>query len=193
MLTETAIRGALAALDRELGRRGVKGEICLFGGAVMVLAFHARQSTKDVDAIFAPTGIIRELADIVGRERGWESGWLNDGVKGWLSSRKDVADAGLNLPYLTVLMPVPEYLLAMKCMAARVESQSRDLEDVKCLVRHLGLQDAAAVLAVVEAYYPRGLIPVKTQYFVETAFEEMAAEAGTVSPPPDVGTGDTPR
>lgn len=182
MITETEIREALAALDRELGRRGVRGEICLFGGAVMVLAFHARQSTRDVDAIFAPVGIMRELAGVVGRDRGWDEGWLNDGVKGWLSSRQDIADAGLNLPHLTVLMPVPEYLLAMKCMAARVESESRDFEDVKCLVRHLGLRDTAAVLAIVEAYYPRGLIAVKTQYFVEAAFEEMAGAPEAITP-----------
>lgn len=142
----------------------------------MVLAYHARQSTKDVDAIFAPAAVIRELANEVGQEHGWEEGWLNDGVKGWLSSHQKMADAGLNLTSLAVLMPVPEYLLAMKCMAARAESGSRDMDDVKFLIRHLGLRQANEVLSIVEEYYPRGLITVKTQYFVEAAFEELATD-----------------
>ena len=183
MLSETEIREALTALDGALARRCIRGEICLFGGAVMVLAFHARQSTKDIDAIFAPAAVIRELASELGDERGWEEGWINDGVKGFLSSRQDVADAGLNLSHLSVMMPVPEYLLAMKCMAARAESESRDLEDVIFLVQHLGLRDKDAVLSIVESYYPPGLITVKTGYFVEAAFEELQASESKANPP----------
>ena len=43
---ETILR-ALGRLSELLGARGVKGEICLLGGTVMVLAFNARASTKD--------------------------------------------------------------------------------------------------------------------------------------------------
>ena len=85
MLDGENIREALALPDAELGKRGIRGEICLFGGAVMVLAYQARQPTKDVDAFFAPTGPIRELAAHLASKRGWEPDWINDGVKGWLS------------------------------------------------------------------------------------------------------------
>jgi hypothetical protein len=51
-LTREEISAALGALSEMLGELGVHGEICLFGGKVMVLAFTARLSTKDVDAIF---------------------------------------------------------------------------------------------------------------------------------------------
>lgn len=47
-LTREAILAALLALSDELAKQSVIGEICLFGGAVMVLAFTARISTKDV-------------------------------------------------------------------------------------------------------------------------------------------------
>lgn len=176
MLGEAEIRQALAALDASMAKRGIKGEVCLFGGAVMVLAFQARQSTRDVDAVFAPATAVREAVAEVGQERGWAGDWLNDGVKGFVSARRNVQDAGLNLPNLAVTMPVPEYLLAMKCMAARAGQGSRDMDDVKFLIRRLGLPNPGAVLTLVEDYYPPQRLTVKTRYFVEAAFEEMAAE-----------------
>src|SRR5947207_203140 len=61
-LAREQILAALGALSDELGKKGIIGEICLFGGTVMVLAFRARLSTKDVDALFQPTPLIREAA-----------------------------------------------------------------------------------------------------------------------------------
>lgn len=72
-------------------------------------------------------------------------------------------------------MPVPEYLLAMKSMAARVggtTGEFSDLPDIVFLIRHLQLKSAAAVLEIVAQYYPANRIPVKTQYLVEGLFEE---------------------
>ena len=181
MITEEEIRGSLAALDRALAMQGIRGEICLFGGAVMVLAFHARQSTKDVDAIFAPAADIRALAARVGRDRGLEEDWINDGVKSFVSSRASFVPLELQFSNLSVLMPVPEYLLAMKCMAARTGESSRDMEDAKFLIRHLGLDSPETVLTTVEAYYPAGRITPKTRYFVEAAFEELASTGPSVA------------
>jgi hypothetical protein len=70
---------------------------------------------------------------------------------------------------------VPEFLLAMKCMAARLggaEGEASDVPDILFLIRHLALQSPAAVLEIVGRYYPAGRIPVKTQYLVEGLFEE---------------------
>ncbi len=50
-----------------------------------MLAFSARESTRDVDtAILAPreARIVRELARQVAVERDWPEDWLNDGVPG---------------------------------------------------------------------------------------------------------------
>lgn len=175
-LTREAILRALDLLAQELSKQNVTGEICLFGGTVMVLAFSARLSTKDVDAIFQPTTIIREIARRIGEEQRLPTDWLNDGVKGFLSARHDVTTDDLpQYPHLRLAMPVPEYLLAMKCMAARIggtSEEASDIPDIVFLIRHLGLKSPRAVLDLVAQYYPSERISVKTQYLVEGLFEE---------------------
>ena len=159
-----------------LERRETSGELCLFGGTVMVLAFAARASTKDVDAIFQPAQIIREVAREVGAANEFPPYWLNDAAKGFVSERHEVIQGSLpQFPYLRLTMPTPEYLLAMKCMASRigsVEEDTHDVGDILFLVRQLKLDSAKAVMDIVAAYYPQNQIPVKAQYLVEGLFEE---------------------
>src|SRR5436190_12327374 len=175
-LSREAILRALSSLSEELGKGGVTGELCLFGGTVMVLAFTARLSTKDVDALFRPTPLIRDLARRIGEEQGLPADWLNDGVKGYVSSRHETTAGNLpQFPHLRLTMPVPEYLLAMKCMAARIggtTDEPSDVADIVFLIRHLKLKSAREVLDLVGQYYAANRIPVRTQYLVEGLFEE---------------------
>ena len=174
-LSREQIIAALQKISDELGQRGVKGELCLFGGSVMVLAFAARVSTKDVDAIFQPTREIRDAASKVGAELGFSENWLNDAAKGFVSARHEVVDG--NLPQfsnLRLTMPTAEYLLAMKCLASRigaVETDADDVNDIVFLVRHLKLKSAAEVMELAASYYP-DRIPVKAQYLLEGLFAE---------------------
>lgn len=72
-------------------------------------------------------------------------------------------------------MPVAEYLLAMKCMAARIgatDDDASDVPDILFLPRHLGLKSSDAVLDMVAQYYPPDRNPIKTRYLVEGLFEE---------------------
>ncbi len=175
-LTRETILRALGLLSDELGKQGVTGEVCLFGGTVMVLAFTARLATKDVDALFQPAQSIREAARRVAAEQHLPADWLNDGVKGFLSARHETTAGNLpQFPHLRLTMPVPEYLLAMKCMAARLggtTGEATDVPDIVFLIRHLRLKSAQAVLDLVALYYPASRISVKTQYLVEGLFEE---------------------
>ncbi|HMJ88470.1 MAG TPA: hypothetical protein VK530_01570 [Candidatus Acidoferrum sp.] len=175
-LTREAILRALNSLSDELGKQSVTGELCLFGGTVMVLAFTARLSTKDVDALFRPTPLIRDIAKRIGEEQSLPADWLNDGVKGFVSARHETTAGNLpQFPHLRLAMPVPEYLLAMKCMAARLggtTGEASDVPDIVFLIRHLQLKSAQAVLEIVAHYYSANRIPVKTKYLVEGLFEE---------------------
>lgn len=54
ILTKERIITALEALNNRLTDKGVTGELCIYGGATMILAFDARESTRDVDAVFVP-------------------------------------------------------------------------------------------------------------------------------------------
>jgi hypothetical protein len=175
-LTREAILRGLQSLSDELGKQGVTGEVCLFGGTVMVLAFTARLTTKDVDALFQPAQTIRALARRIADDQHLPADWLNDGVKGFLSTRHETTAGNLpQFPHLRLTMPVPEYLLAMKCMAARLggtADEPTDVADIVFLVRHLKLKSAKDVLELVGHYYPVNRTPVKTQYLVEGLFEE---------------------
>jgi hypothetical protein len=175
-LTREVILDALSGLSDELGKHGVTGELCLFGGTVMVLAFTARLSTKDVDAIFQPSQLIRELARQIAEQKRLPANWLNDAVKGYVSTEHRTTAGNLpQYPHLRLTMPVPEYLLAMKCMAARIGAttdEQSDVPDIIFLIRYLGFKSASNVLDLVAQYYPANRIPVKTQYLVEGLFEE---------------------
>jgi hypothetical protein len=175
-LTREQILAALNALNRALAESGVMGEICLFGGAVMVLAFNARLATNDVDAVFQPATVVRDLARQVGESAGLPANWLNDGVKGYLSARHEVTSGPLpQFDHLRLTMPTAEYLLAMKCLASRIGAgagEADDTADIAFLIGHLGLGSAKAVMDIVSAYYPPDQIPVKAQFLVESLFEE---------------------
>lgn len=175
-LTREQIIDALESLDRALAERGVLGEICIFGGAVMVLAFNARLATKDVDAVFQPAAVVRELVAHVAEARDWPPNRLNAGVKGCLSARQEVIEGNLpQFEHLRLTMPTAEYLLAMKCLASRIgagEGEADDISDIAFLIRHLKLDSPVSVMDVVSAYYPPNQVPVKAKFLVESLFEE---------------------
>jgi Nucleotidyltransferase of unknown function (DUF6036) len=168
MLTREEIQTYLNALNDEMATQDAVGELCLFGGTVMCLVYQARPSTKDVDAIFVPTQAIRAAAQKVATTYNLPDDWLNDAVKGFVVPHQQ--RIFWDFSHLKVYIPEPDYLLAMKAMAARFDTQ--DADDVKYLIRHLQLQSAEAVFQIIENYYPRQQIRPATRYFVEEIFDE---------------------
>lgn len=159
---------AFRLLNDELARDGIRGEVGVVGGAAMVLAFNARQSTRDVDAVFEPSTRIRDAAALVAKKQKLPQDWLNDAAKGYMPADTQPRSILLTLPFLSVWVPPPQYLLAMKAIAARFDSN--DAADLRTLIAHMGLRRVDEVLEVVERYYPRNQIPPKTQFFLEELF-----------------------
>lgn len=173
-MTKQEIINALSLLNTKLGEKQAVGEICIFGGAVMVLVFRERNATKDIDAIFHPSRVMRACAESVARELGLPAEWLNDGVKGFIA-RPPATQRHPRLPrydHLNIVMPTAEYLLAMKCLASRVGAGQTDRADAKTLASHLGYTRPEQVHALLEAFYPADMIPARTQYFIEELFHD---------------------
>jgi len=165
-LTRADIRRLLELLDAELSADGVEGEIYLVGGAVMCLVLNARPATRDLDAFFRPTRLIREAAARVARHEGVPESWLNDAVKPFLSPRGQF-DPYLELPHLRVFTARPEYLLAMKCASMRLGEEFRDLDDVRYLLRYLNVSSVNGALEIVTRYFDEDMLAPKTQLALE--------------------------
>jgi len=164
MLNSETILRLFTALNDELRGAGVRGEIGICGGAVMCLVFKARESTKDVDAVFLPTQEIRHASKLVADKLGVPEDWLNDAAKGYFLSQPPVHDV-VELSNLRVWAPQADYMLAMKCVSARFDSH--DLDDTKFLLAHLGIRSVEEASRIIEQYYPRKVIPAKTQFLLE--------------------------
>jgi len=161
-LSRDDIRRLFVLLDTELATTETSAELYLVGGAVMCLAFGARESTRAVDALFKPSAEVRRAAARVAAVVGVADSWLNDGVKGWLSARGEF-NHYLELPHLSVFVAHPRYLLAMKCVAMRLGEEFHDLDDVRYLLRHLNVESATDALAIVESYFDASAIPLKAR------------------------------
>jgi hypothetical protein len=166
LLTKERIVELLQALDSELRKENVIGELHIVGGAVLCLALNARPATRDVDAQFEPSSAVRKAAARVAATEDVPEGWLNDAAKGYLSSAGEYRPF-LELPNLRVLTAAPEYLLAMKCLAFRLGAEFQDEADVRYLLRYLNIERYEAAVEIVTRYYPKERFPRKAFYALE--------------------------
>ena len=166
MLTAARIEQLLKALNEELARDNVKGEIFLAGGAVMCLVFRAREATKDIDALFLPAAELRRASHRVADRENLPQDWLNDAVKGFFSTAGRF-EVFASLSHLQIFAPHPEYLLAMKCLAMRLGEEFQDRSDVKLLLGILGLHTLDEAEAVLSRYYPLERYPVRVRYVLD--------------------------
>ena len=186
-LSRESIEGAFTELGGAAVKAGKCVDIAVYGGAALVLTFPARPATKDVDAVaLGEAEFLRQAVKQIGEARNWPQGWLNDAVKGFLSPRqRDPDSLYLFRSYpseqtcgLRVFVARPEYLLAMKCIAMRVDpaEASEDIGDIKLLIEALGLTAVDQVLNIVAEYYPNNRIRPKTQFGVEEIMDRLAQE-----------------
>lgn len=112
----------------------------------MVLLLGNREVTMDAGACFPDPTKVREAAARVSQQLNLAPDWLNDAVKGLFDT-----DPPKRLQWETTGMRIfsvePDYLFAMKAVAAR----EKDMEDLKALADHLGLQTAEEALVLLSA------------------------------------------
>ena len=165
-LSATDIRRLFDLLNDELAKSDTHAEVALVGGAVMCIALNARESTRDVDALFKPATEVRAAAARVGPRVGAPADWLNDAVKGFISPAAEF-EPWLELSHVTVATARPEYMLAMKCAAMRLGEGFQDLGDVRYLLRYLNIETVDAALEVVTRYFDADRLPPKTRLALE--------------------------
>jgi hypothetical protein len=155
---------ALQDLNNKMILHNIYGEIAMYGGAVMCLVLNARSNTKDIDAIFEPKMDILKLSEITARDLGLPLGWLNDGVKGFLSKNNNVVET-FRLSNLKIYAATPEYMFAMKSASARL-GNANEIKDIKFLIRLLNITDVGSALSIIDKYYPLDTLPQKTYYML---------------------------
>jgi hypothetical protein len=177
-----------ATIERAFGRLGELAveanrivEISVYGGSALILTLDARPATRDVDAVFnGDPAFLRQAAETIAADFGWNPNWLNDGVKGFLSAADVDPDAKLLFrtypseakPGLRVLLASPAYLFAMKSLAMRGGGgeEKRDMDDIRRLGVVLNVQTAVEALEIVLRYYPADRLPPKTRFGLEEIF-----------------------
>ena len=171
-LTKEDILAGLTRLSELAQKENVTLEVSIYGGALMMLAYDARQTTKDVDAIIRPPDVGRRLVAKVAQERGWHDDWLNDDVKQFVSmveTRDAWTPPGLNAPAIKITKPTAKYLLAMKVMACRksLPGYAGDETDIAFLLKKMTLKNASEVERIVDQYFPDTVLPAATLAVIE--------------------------
>lgn len=161
----TALRSAFTELAAKLQRRNIVGHVHVYGGAAMILAYDpTRVATRDIDAQFEPDGPMVAAIGEIAAEHNWPTTWLNNQAAGYASRTPGEGNRVFDHPYLQVVATPPDHLLAMKVLAARAV---RDADDLRFLLRHLGITTAAAVWPIIERFFPDVDIPPRSRALVE--------------------------
>jgi hypothetical protein len=183
MLTKEDILRGLRKIDVKAREAGILVDLSVYGGAALAIAFDLRIATRDVDAVVhGSPDFLRKAASEVAEEEGWPRDWLNDGVKGFLSSNEQMSlmesfPAG-PAGGLRIHVPTLEYFFAMKCMAMRPDGLdgSHDISDIEALATKIGFRAIAEALSLVEEFYPSSRIPPKVRFGVEEIMERLLSK-----------------
>jgi hypothetical protein len=152
----------LRALDGELQRSDANVELCVTGGTVMPLVFAGSPGTRRPAALFGRLSILRDASARVAKFAGVPRDWLSDAARG-VTAGGDLTPVMLELGRLTVYEARPDYVFAMKCAALGYEAGdgvTETVNDLRYLLRLLGLRESAAAMTVLAPYFtPRQLPP----------------------------------
>lgn len=170
------IRRALTTLAAKLERRNVVGQVHVFGGAAMLLAYNPNRSvTRDIDALFEPDGPMVDAIREVATENGWPSTWMNNQASSYVARDRGEGARVFDHPFLQVVVTPADHLLAMKVLAARAV---RDSDDIRILVHHLGITAAGEIWVIVDRFFPNVPVQQRSRGLVEDILDEHDESSG---------------
>ena len=174
----------LEQVNIKLEERGKFGEIMICGGAALTLIYQARDSTRDIDAVFSPKEDLKEIISEISRENKLDSQWLNDDVGMFAEEFKNLTSSEyLKFSSLKVSVLDTESLLAMKLVAARPDTY--DLSDAVALMKYLEIKKVEELYAIIEKYdFPlQSTALYQSRKFAEQAFGEYMRGGSSKLPP----------
>ncbi len=181
-LTRARMLEALNLLGELAEQEQVTLELCLYGGSAMMLAYSARETTKDVDVVARPSEVVLRLATTVAEQLNLDPSWMNDDVRRFVSDRGTFAPLeiqGLELSAkrrLKITRASAGYLLAMKCLAGRsaLPGFAGDIPDIRFLIREMGVRTLDEVQAHLERFYPDEVLNPRLREIITSLLEEKA-------------------
>lgn len=157
-LTRKELLLLLSELSNELTSRSIEANLYIVGGAAMVMAFEARNSTRDIDGRYTPKAVIDQIAAIVGERHDLSAEWLNDHAAMFISP---VVDDPSPIPIMAegsvrITAASAEVMLAMKLRASRPRL---DGADIAVLCDKLRITKTEEAITIFEHYYPEDPLP----------------------------------
>jgi uncharacterized protein (DUF1778 family) len=143
--------GLLRRYDAALADQGVDVELCVVGGAVLRLAFASEPGTRRPGAVLAGP----EVA-LAARRRAAEKGRVAldrlESVARDLVGRHPGGTASFEGRALRVLSAPPDYVLAMRCLALSFAPDDGTEDDIRYLLRFMGLHRLDQAMVAVDRY-----------------------------------------
>ncbi|MBE5477849.1 hypothetical protein E3G68_005182 [Mycobacteroides abscessus] len=161
---EPELMRAFNLLAAKLRAKNVVGTVHVVRGAAMLLSFHSRVTTRDIDALFSPDGPMLAAIREVANELQWPQSWLNNQASSYVSRNPGEGTRVFDHPNLQVSTTPADHLLAMKTHASR---STRDRGDIEILIEHLGITTPNEVWALTERFFPGIPIPDRARLLIE--------------------------
>jgi len=189
--TKEDILKNLELIAKKLKSSNKTADIGIYGGSAIILLWEFRKSTRDIDIIIRNgEEEIKNIAKDIAVEKKYPDDWLSDQVKTFTSinyKERLFLEIPKDEPSLRIFVPTTKYLLGMKCMAMRHET---DTEDVKNLIKLLKITKEEDVLSTVDKYYPYDVIPNRTLFGIKKIMNEINSQQKQTPDEPDALTKD---
>jgi hypothetical protein len=164
----------LSELSSELARVDVLAELCVVGGAVMIVAFTAKPPTRRMRSLFQKTDLVRSAASRLSEKLGLPADWLNDAARSLVQSPRALGGFYED-QNLRIFAARPDYTLAMKVACGPYEDEEGNARarlrgDVRYLLRFLDIHEAAEARRLINRYFNERQVPPDVDRQLVVAF-----------------------